>query len=420
MTTSTPPALPPLLRVSQRFPRPRIDDPEAAVLAAVAGAGLALRPGARIALAVGSRGIGRLPELVRGAVRGLRAAGADPFVVPAMGSHGGATAEGQREMLASLGVEESTIGCRVRSSMEVVALEAALEVPVVMDRLAWEADGVVLLNRVKPHTDFHGTWESGLAKMASIGLGKAVQAAAIHRHGVRGLRELMPAVAEVVLGSGRVLLGVAVVENAYDEPMLVEAIRPGVLMERETELLEVARAHLPRLPVDELDLLIVDRIGKEISGCGMDTNVIGRTRIHGEPEPASPRIRSIVACGLTERSHGNGTGAGLADVITRSLYERIDLGVTATNVVTSGFLERGKIPVVAPDPRTAALWALHGSPPVPGEALRVARIRDTLHLSELYLSPAAAAPLRDDPSLHFEGPPASAFDEAGDLTPFGE
>jgi uncharacterized protein (DUF362 family) len=384
------------------------------------GAALRIRPGARIAIAAGSRGIANLPAIVRATVAGVRALGGEPFVVPAMGSHGGATAEGQAELLADLGVTEAAIECPIRSSMEVVEVPGtgAPEFRVFMDRLAYASDGVIVINRIKPHTDFHARFESGLVKMAVIGLGKRAQAEEMHRHGVAGLVDLLPRAGAQLLATGKVLLGLAIVENAYDETMTVEALTPERIMEREPELLDLARANMPRLPTDELDLLIVDRMGKEISGVGMDSNIIGRIRIPGQPEPSSPRIAKILVTDLTPGGHGNATGMGLADLTTRRMFEKIDFESTNTNVATSGFLERGKVPMVARTAREAAIWALRSCGPRIAGRERIVRILDTLHLEELYLSPAVLSEIDRSGGVEVMGSPVECFDEGGELREF--
>jgi hypothetical protein len=375
--------------------------------------------GTRLAVAVGSRGIANLATIVRATVDALRARGAEVFLFPAMGSHGGATAEGQRAVLASYGVTEAAMGCPILASMEVVALPSAgLEHPLFLDRHAAAAEGIVLINRIKPHTDFHGRCESGLVKMAVIGLGKDAAARAVHRFGVRGLRDLIPLGAARLLATGRIRFGLAIVENAHDATLIVEAIPGDRILTREPELLEIARRQQPRLPLTDLDVLIVDRLGKNISGTGMDTNIIGRIRIAGEPEPASPRIKAIVVSDLTAESHGNAVGTGLADVITARLAAKIDPQVTFVNTAISGFIERGKIPLAAPTDAAALDLALRASGCLDPDAARILRIRDTLHLGEIFASPAAVAALQGRPDITVLGPPGPAFDATGNLLPF--
>jgi len=387
-------------RVRVLADEPRLADVAGAVDETLWRCGVRLPAGAEVAIAVGSRGIPDLVTVVGRVVAWVRAQGATAFLVPAMGSHGGATAAGQRAVLEGYGL--GAIGCPIRATMDVVALEAGdCPVPVVTDAYAAAAAATIVVNRVKPHTDFHGPYESGLVKMIAIGLGKRVAAEALHASGTRGLRELMPRVARQVIGHGNVVLGVALVDNARDETMAVQAIPAARIAEVEPELLALARAHLARLPVEDLDVLLVDRMGKDVSGVGMDTNVIGRLLIAGEPDPASPRI-SVIAChGLTPASHGNATGMGLADVVTRSFADAVDHDVTRTNVVTSGFLARGKLPVVADDDQTAWELCLRAAG-VPATSVRAARIVDTLHCDELWVSDAVAAELAGDPAVVVE------------------
>jgi hypothetical protein len=409
-----------LHRIFQHFDRPQVSDIESTVRAQLAGSGIKFPRGGAIAIAVGSRGIANLDRIVRTVVDFIAAAGAKPFIIPAMGSHGGATARGQAELLATYGITEETMGCPVRSSMDVVQLDrSGLPNAVFMDRHAWNSQGVILINRIKPHTDFLGRFGSGLAKMAVIGLGKEKQASEMHRFGVHGLKELVPQTAAQVLATGKILLGLAIVENAYDETALIEAVPVDVILTREPELLKIAHANMPRLPVDDIDVLIVDRLGKNISGTGMDTNIIGRIRIAGEPERLAPRIRSIVVTDLTPESHGNATGMGLADVVTRRFQDKTDFAVTYTNIITSGFLERGKLPVVAENDRQAFEIALRGAGSRDPESARVIRIRDTLHLAELLVSWAILAEVKGRANIVSVGQAVEAFESSGELQPFG-
>jgi hypothetical protein len=274
--------LPTMVRMRQSFPRPRVEDLGAALAAEWSreGIGASIRPGMEVAITAGSRGVARIDEIIAGIARLVRDAGASPFIVPAMGSHGGATAEGQVEILRSLGITEAACGAPIRSSMEVAELgRTARGVPVYMDHNAHGADGVILVNRIKAHTDFRGQVESGLMKMSAIGLGKHRQALALHALGVTGIRDHMVEVARHVAASGKVLFGVGSVENGYEEPAIIEAIPPAAFEEREGALLQEWMKLMPRLPVEDVDLLVVDRIGKNFSGTGMDTNVIGRFRL---------------------------------------------------------------------------------------------------------------------------------------------
>jgi hypothetical protein len=406
--------------------RVRLDEPSLADVAGqtdrtLAECGVVLQPGSEVAIAVGSRGIGNLVVVVARVVHWVRQQGAVAFLVPAMGSHGGGTASGQRGVLEGYGLTFADIGVEIRSSMDVVPLSGSgLPVPVHTDALAAAAAGTIVVNRIKPHTDFRGRYESGLMKMIAIGLGKQVQAEAIHAHGTRGLREMMPVVAEHALANGNVVLGVAIVENALDETMIVQAVPAADIPTVEPALLSLAVQHAPRLPVDQLDVLLIDRMGKDISGAGMDTNVIGRVMIAGEPDPPLPRIAMIACHSLTVPSHGNACGMGLADVVTRRLADSIDHDVTRTNIVTSGFLLRGKLPVVADDDRHAWELCLRGAGVVDPGTVRAARIVDTLHCAELWVSDAVLAELECRDDIEVIERSVRLHDDAGALRPFSE
>ena len=407
-------------RLRIRLDEPALDDVADATDRTLADCGVVLDAGSEVAITIGSRGIRDLTTVVGRIVAWVHAQGATPFLVPAMGSHGGATAEGQRDVLAAYGFPDGWEGCAVRSSMDVVPVagEHDLPVPIVTDAHAAAAAATIVVNRVKQHTDFHGPYESGLLKMVAIGLGKRVQAEALHAHGTRGLRELMPRVAEHVLANANIVLGVAIVEQAQDATMLVRAIPAADIPAVEPSLLELARSHAARLPIDDLDVLLIDRMGKDVSGVGIDTNVIGRTMILGEPDPERPRIRMIGCHSLTPASHGNATGMGLADVVTRRLADAIDHDVTRTNIVTSGFLLRGKLPVVADDDRHAWELCCRGAGVVDSATVRAARIRDTLHCHDLWVTDAVWEELATRPDVEALEHGVALHDPAGRLRPF--
>ena len=355
-----------------------------------------LSSGASIAITAGSRGIRDMPTVLSAAVDELLDRGFEPFVVPAMGSHGGATERGQRKTLASLGITEGTVGCEIRSSMAVdVVGQDSMEQDVYVSRDALDADAIVLANRVKPHTDFSGAIESGLCKMAVVGLGKHHGAESLHNAGLAGDFSVVIADrAKVIIEETPIAGGVALIEDVHERATIVEGIPAAQLLAREPELLERAYEELPMLPVDDLDLLIVDEIGKEISGTGMDTNVLGRYRFHGAAEPETPTITRIYARSLTEASHGNALGIGLADFVHRDLVEEMDVTDTYVNIVTSGEPERSKLPFVVPDDRTA----LTIIPSTIGlkdlSELRIARIKNTLDLDDLVVSEPVARELQ--------------------------
>jgi len=407
---------PEFMRVRRRFTAERIEDVGAAARHELAQSGIRLKPGSRIAVAVGSRGIANLLDLVREVTTWVAAQGATPFLVPAMGSHGGATAEGQKAILEHLGLTREATGTETHSSMDVVELPRGdLSIPVYLDAQAAAADGTILINRIKPHTSFHGRYESGLMKMLAIGLGKHAQALAIHQLGVEGLRDIMPRVGRQVLRHGNILLGLAVVENPYDQTLLVKTVPAQRIPDEEPPLLEIARANMPALPVTQLDLLIVDEIGKNISGLGMDTNVIGRLKIPGQPEPETPRIKIIVARDLAAESCGNAIGIGLADITTRRLSDKIDFRATYENALTSTFLERAKVPMVAEADRQAVEFAFRSLALAHPAAARIIRIRNTLRLDELIISRPVLQELEGRPDIEVLGSVEPFFDEHGNI-----
>jgi hypothetical protein len=347
-----------------------------------------IKPGARIGVGAGSRGITDYALVVGTVVTELKRMGAEPFVFPAMGSHGGATAEGQREVLAEWGIDEQRMGCPIHSSMDVVQVGTTDSgIDVFCDTSAFASDGIIVVNRVKIHTDFHGPTESGLTKMLAIGLGKRQGAERIHFHGARGLREEIPRVAALHLAQSPILCGVAIVEDGAHHVSHVQAVPAQDIPREEPKILDRSRALLARLPLDACDLLIVDRMGKDISGAGMDNNVLGRLLIDGEPEPPAPRIGVVAVLRLTEASHGNAIGLGFADLTTRQLIDSMEEEITRVNLETSGFMRRGVVPPIAPNDRAAVEQALdrlagRGN----GHGPTVVRIRDTLSLAELRVS----------------------------------
>jgi Lactate racemase N-terminal domain len=413
---------PKVVKIRQKFPRPRVENVEAALREQLGRGEISstIKPGMSVALTAGSRGIAEIAGILRSLVGILKEMEAEPFIVPAMGSHGGATAEGQVEILDSLGVTEEFCGAPIRSSMEVVEIgETERGVPVYMDRFASEADGVVLVNRIKAHTDFRSSIESGLMKMASIGLGKHEQALALHGYGVEGIRDFMVEVADEVLDSGHVLFGVATVENAYDEPAIVEAITAKNIHEREAELLAEYMDMMPALPVSDIDVLYVDSLGKNYSGTGMDTNVIGRFRILGVEEPESPAVKYIVVGDVSEESHGNALGVGLADLTTQRLADRVERNAMNANVITSTFVERAKVPMVLASDEEALRTAIRCNWGVPPEETRLVRIPNTLHLEYLYVSESMVDEALADGEVEVVGDPEELhFDPEGYLEGF--
>lgn len=381
-----------------------------------------LHPGMRVAVCAGSRGISNYALVIRCVVDAIKSAGAEPFIIPAMGSHGGATAEGQAQVLSDYGITQDAMGAQVVSSMQVVKfgeLDEEPHIPVYMDACAAEMDGIIVVNRVKPHTDFHGEHESGIVKMLTIGLGKHAQALAVHRYGADGLRDYIPKISQKVIDSGKILGGVAILEDGYDHTADIVYAPVDRMFEADRALLERSRQLCAKLPFREADVLVVDRIGKNFSGTGMDTNVIGRIMIPGQRD-SGPHLHRIVALDISDESHGNALGVGLADVISKRLDDKVDWITTYENVITSGFLARGNRPIVGETDRRALEIALMCcGRPVTSDDVKVARIPNTLHLNEMYVSRSLMEDIKDDPRVKQIGEfEPIQFDESGALLPF--
>lgn len=409
--------LPRMARAWQSFPAPELDDVAGALRDQLARPGVVerIRPGMRIALGVGSRGIAEIPTLVRVTVEEIRKRGGEPFIIPAMGSHGGATAEGQRGVLANLGVTEASAGCPIHASMEVVEIGRLKNgLPVYTDKLAYEADGIVVINRVKPHTAFRGVCESGLVKMVTIGLGKQKGAESCHAYGFQHMGQHILAMSALSLARLPILFGVASVENAYDRIARVIATPASELVETDQALLIEAKAHMPRLMFDSIDVLVVDRIGKDVSGDGMDPNITGRY-----PTPyvsGGPAVGSIVILDLTERTHGNANGMGMADCITRRLLNKIDFQSTYANSLTSTVSLPVHIPMVLENDRDALRAAVKICNAADLRRARVVRIANTLQLGEIAISEPMLAEVRENSAIRILSEPAELpFDEAGNL-----
>jgi Domain of unknown function (DUF362) len=400
------------------LPRDRIDNVAATVRAELRRIGLAarLKPGGTVAITAGSRGIADIPLVTRTVVEFVRSAGAEPFVVPAMGSHGGATVEGQRHVLAEYGITEDSVGAPIRATMETVELGTLPSGAVVhFDANAARADATIVVNRVKAHTAFRGEIESGLCKMTAIGLGKQPGAEQVHAY---GLRDHIPLAATLSLERNNVVAGLALVENATHELAVIRATAPDGFLDTDRELLRTANAYLARIPFDHLHLLVVGWLGKNVSGSGMDYNVVGMwRRIGGEHAPDFERI---VVLDLTEESDGNGLGVGIADFTTRRLYDKLDLGKMYTNGITAGALAAIKIPIVLDSDRQAMEVALH-SIGHGGSAARVAIVRSTLDLETMWVSEALVDEVARNSRLEVLGPPAElVFERDGRLQVVGE
>jgi hypothetical protein len=374
--------------------------------------------GGEVAVGAGSRGIHAIDTIVRGVVEGLQDRGYEPFVFPAMGSHGGATAEGQREKLADYGITEETMGCEIRATMEteLVGHTPDREVPVRVDAEAAAADGIVPVNRVKPHTDFSGEVESGLSKMLVIGMGKQRGAKTAHEWAMDwSFRRMIPEIAEQIVEATPVVGGIAIVEDEHDETDLVEGVPPADFLDREAELLETAYENLPTLPFDDLHVLVVDRMGKDISGSGMDTNVIGRLNYGPEPAPEKPDIDRIYVRSLTEASHGNAVGVGTADLIHGDLLAALDPEPMFINTLTSSCIRGARVPPAVETDRAGLVAALSTIGIVSTDEARVARVTDTMRLQRFHASEPLLATAREREDLRVVAEAGEIEFEDGDL-----
>ncbi len=403
-------SLPQLYRVRQLWNTQPVTNIPALVRQQLDDAGIRARlaPGMRVAVTAGSRGITDIVPILRASVDWLREAGAEPFVVPAMGSHGGATAPGQVKLLARLGVTEESMGCPIHATMDVVELGRIADgTPVYMDRYAAEADGVLVVNRLKTHTSFEGSIESGLAKMCAVGLGKRQGAEIVHWRGVYGLANQMTPMARVVVERGKILGGLAILEDAHDQTADLVGLPPeDIGGAGEATLLERSKRMMARLPFKTMEVLVVDEIGKNYSGTGMDTNIIGRLPIPGEAQPTSPLIYVIVVLDLSEATAGNANGMGLADITTAKLASKINFHDTYVNVLTAGLvgLCKGGMPIVLPTARDAIATALKVCGQPEQDQIRLVRIPNTLHLEELLVSAALLPEVEANPNLELLGP----------------
>ncbi len=413
---------PKMALVEQRIPTPRVDDVPGAIRAEMERLGIAtrVRAGMPIAITAGSRGITGIPMILATITRELDRMGAKPFLVPCMGSHGGATAEGQVSVLHSLGITEQAVGCPIRSSMETVQIGQTPEgIPVFVDKIAASADGIVVVNRIKAHTEFTGPVESGWLKMLTIGLGKHQGALMAHRHAMQLTHSVsITSVAREMIRKANLLFGLGVVENAYDQTAEVVAAWPGDFETTETVVLKRAKELMPRLPFERLDILIVDEIGKEISGAGMDPNVIGRRMVFGEVEPKSPVITRIVVRDLSEKTYGSGIGLGLADFVTRRLVDKLDRRPTYINCLTAVAPEKARIPMTGQTDREAIEWAFLTAGAIQPSSARVVRIQNTLHPERFYASEGLRTEIGTNPKLVIRGDwSPMSFDQAGNLLP---
>jgi hypothetical protein len=411
--------LPRVVKVRQRFDRPVVAAPEAELVSRLRAKGVlgAVKKGMSIAVTVGSRGIANQPLMVKTLIRELKAAGAEPFIIPAMGSHGGATAAGQRAMLEGMGFTEQAMGAPIRATMETVVIgKSANGLPVNIDKYAAEADGIVIINRIKPHVAFRGPYESGLMKMLAIGLGKQKGADICHELGFGRMAENIPAIGKVTLDSGRVLFAVASLENAYHETARIEVLAAGEVAAEEPALQEEAKRLSPRIHFDQLDVLIIDEIGKDISGTGFDTNMVGR--YHTPYVSGGPSISKAVVLDVTDVSHGNANGLGILDFTTRRAFDKFDFDNTYPNALTSTVPMSVKIPMVLKSDKQAIQAAVKTCNILDKTEVRLARIKNTVEVAEIEISENLIGEARANPYLEVDADPRPAafpFDSEGNI-----
>lgn len=379
--------LPKMVQVRQKFPAPQIADVAGEVKKAIKEAGVLSRINEedRVAIAVGSRGIADLPTLVRETVAAVKAAGGNPFIVPAMGSHGGATAEGQIDVLLQLGISEEAVGAPIRSSMEVIKLdELPNGLPVYIDKLAYESDKIIVINRIKPHTAFRGPVESGLMKMITIGLGKQKGAEAAHAYSFKYMAEHVPEMAKVSLSKAPIIFGLASIENAYDKPAKIVAVPAEDLEVVEPGLLLEAKSLMPKIHFDSMDVLIVNELGKDISGDGMDPNITGN---FATPyATGGPDVKRTVVLGLTEKTHGNANGIGMADMTTKAVMNEIKWEKGYANALTSTVTDVVKLPMFLDTQELAVKAAIKTCNAFDLNKVRIVRIKNTLEIGEIWIS----------------------------------
>jgi Lactate racemase N-terminal domain len=393
---------PPLARVRQSIPQPRLDDVPGTVRRLILTSHLRERvaPGGTIAVGIGSRGVHGIARIARTIVDTLLEMSYRPFIVAAMGSHGGATAEGQRALLAEYGVTAEAMGVPVKTDMDTLVLGTnPVGLPIYFDRNAYQADGIVLANRVKPHTDFHATHESGVLKMLVIGLGKREGASQVHKLGLRGMKEVLPAVGRFLAKNTRFALGLAIIENAEDVAAEIVAVEPETIFDVEPALLERARGLMGRLPFDQIDVLVVGELGKNYSGAGMDPNVIGRLLVETQPDFERPMVTRLVVLDVSDESHGNIVGIGFSDLTTERLVSKLDPESFRINVLTACFLERARIPITLPTDRDVIQAALETCWRVDPAQARMVVIPNTLELKTLWVSDPLEEEVRAHPHL---------------------
>ena len=396
---------PPIALVRQVNRQPEVLDVPSAIAEAILSSQISERIpiGGSVALTVGSRGISGIAAIVRSAVKTLRELGFHPFVVAAMGSHGGASEAGQKALLAELGVTQNSVGCSIRASMETVILgENSLGLPIHFDSNAFEADGIVLMNRIKPHTSFSGRYESGLLKMLTIGLGKQQGAEQVHKLGLSGLSKILPEVGATLLRRTKVALGLALLENADERMAMVVGVEPEDILKVEPELLDQARSLMARLPFEQIDILMIGELGKNYSGTGIDPNVIGRQRVETMPDLPRPVVTRLAVLDLSPETRGNALGIGLADLTTDRLVASIDPKPMRVNCMTSNFLTRARIPISLPSDLEVMAACLDTCWQIDRSQARMVVIPNTLELTHLWVTEPLIDEVRANPNLVVE------------------
>lgn len=409
--------LPKMAKIRQKFSRPIIDDIPLAIYNEVNKPEIAknIKKGNTIAITVGSRGVANIALITKELVRNVKKLGGEPFIIPAMGSHGGATAKGQVEVLNSLGVTEEYIDAPIKATMETVKIgETPDGKPVFIDKYAAEADGIIVVGRVKPHTAFRGKYESGLMKMMAIGLGKQKGADICHAEGFKYMAHYVPLFANVIIENANILFGLALVENAYDETCKIVALNKEEIPEKEPDLLVESKKLMPKIMFDTFDVLVVDEIGKNISGDGMDPNI---TATYCTPYASGgPEIQRVVVLDLTEETHGNAVGIGMADFTTKRAYNKINLEITYPNALTCIVVDTVKIPMILNNDYEAIAAAVKTCSEIDKNNPRIVRIKNSLHIDEIYISEALLEEAKNNPDIEIlEEPKPFGFDENGNL-----
>jgi len=414
---------PEMIRIKQHFEAPVVKDISQTVHDQIAHLelGKKIEPGESVAVACSSRGIANYNKIVKATIQAIQNLGLRPFIIPAMGSHGAATAEGQKRVLEYYGITEKTMGVPIKSSLEVVHLcETEDDVPVLIDKFSFEADHIVLINRIKSHTEFTHDFESGILKMMVIGLGNEKGATLYHKAFINyGYPRVILTAATKIMETGKVLFGVGIVENGYSQTARIEVMRDGEIKDKEKTLLKEAKKLSPGLPFEEVDVLIIDEMGKDISGSGFDTKVVGRILMPlVAEEPKSPKIKRIVVCNLTAKTEGNADGIGIADFVTRKLVNKINFEALYVNAMAGGEPEHARIPMTLKSDREAIQSAIDTVGLIPSEALKIIRIKNTLELDELEVSKAYELELskRENLEVIAKARPM-VFDREGNLTP---